>query len=288
MLKIEYSKSNILEIVYLIMGVKMDLIAKDITYSSGDAKIKAYIAYPDKLNHLPGLVIVHEIFGLNDHIRDVARRFANQGYAVIAPHLYSRPGNPTEQEIQKSMQFMLSIPPAKQRDQEFVQQEMSKLPEDERSTIARVWGWMTKRDYAENIIDLKSACKWLSSQNFVDKSKIGCMGFCMGGTLTGRLAAEGEDLKTGIIFYGESPPADKVENIKCLMMGLYGGEDHRITDKVPEFEKEMKAAGKHFVYYVYPGAHHAFFNNTGRNYDENAAKDAWEKCKDFLSQNLKG
>ena len=265
----------------------MDLIADDVKYASGGAEIDAYFIRPDNGARNPSLILVHEIFGLNDHIRDVARRFANEGYAVIAPDLYSRPGSPSSSGIAKVMKFMFSIPPAKQRDAEFVQQEMAKLPEEERKAVSEVWNWMTNRDYSNNVKDLRSAFGWLSSQDSVDKERIGCLGFCMGGTLTGRLASSGEDLKAAVIFYGENPPATLVKDIKCQVMGLYGGEDHRITDRVPELEEEMAKAGKLFVHHVYPGAHHAFFNDTGRNYDGEAARDAWIRCLGFLSGTLK-
>lgn len=265
----------------------MDLVTKEIGYTSSGAEISAFVAYEDRKERMPGLIIIHEIFGLNDHVREVARRFAMQGYAVIAPHLYSRPGNPTGEEIQKAMRFMYSLPQGKQRDQAFVQEQMGALPEAERESISGVWGWMTRRDYGQNVADLRAAFNWMKDQEFVDGNRMGCLGFCMGGTLAGRLASSGEELKAAIIFYGENPPSDQIVNIRCPILGLYGGEDHRITDRVPELENEMRSLDKSFVYKIYPNAHHAFFNETGRNFNKEAADDAWRKANEFLKENLK-
>lgn len=265
----------------------MELTTKETEYESSSAKIRAYVAYGKSKNPLPGLILIHEIFGLNDHIKDVARRFAAQGYAVIAPHLYSRPESPTTEEIGKTLQFISSIRPANQKDPAYVWAQMEKLPENERGVVSRVWSMMMNMDYTAHVKDLRAAVEWLSSQDFVNKHKIGCIGFCMGGTLAGRLASSGENLSAAIIFYGEDPPADQIDNIRCPILGLYGAEDRRITDRVPEFEKEMKIHGKRFEYHIYAGAYHAFFNDTGKNYNEEAATDAWKRANDFLSKNLK-
>ena len=264
----------------------MEIEKKEINYYSAGAQIRAYFAAPRGGSRLPGIVLIHDIFGLSDNLRDIANRFASEGYAVIAPHLYSRPGNPSPEEIEKSMAFIMSIPPSEQRNQDFVKSKMADLPESERQMVQRTWSWMTNRSYSTNIEDLKAAFRWLSENEAADRNRIGCLGFCMGGTLAGRLACSIRELKASVIFYGENPPPDKIADIRCPVLGLYGGEDHRITDKVPELEKAMKAAGKSFEYKIYPGAHHAFFSSVAKSYNESAAKDSWNVVIGFLSQKL--
>ena len=105
----------------------------------------------------------------------------------------------------------------------------------------------------------------------------------MGGALSVRLAAAGAPLAACVIFYGAAPPFERIPHIRCPVLGLYGGEDRGITDGVPSFAEEMQKAGKSFEYHVYPGAAHAFFNDTRAEvYREDAAKDAWQRTLSFF------
>ncbi len=261
-----------------------EIIEEHMIYKSGNAGIKAYIARPAGKSRMPAVIVIHEIFGVDGHMEEVARRFAKQGYVALAPDLFSRPGTPvTMDDIKKGMAFMMSIPMEKQRDQSVMQAELAKLPQSERNSISKTMAWLMTRDYTDNVTDLKSAFNWLKSQDYVDQSKIFSLGFCMGGTLSGRLAAEGTALAGSVIFYGENPPADKIKNIECPVLGLYGAEDHRITDAVPSLESEMKKSGKKFDYKIYNGAYHAFFNDTRPHYNKEAAADAWKRVIKFFS-----
>ena len=258
-----------------------------IKYKSDGAGISAYLARPDMQGSFPAVIVIHEIFGLDGHIEDVARRFAASGYVALAPDLYSRPGTPvTMQEIAESMGFMMGIPPAKQRDPAVMVEEMAKLPEAKKAAVGKTMQWLMHRDYSDNVLDLQSALKWLSEQEYVSKGAIASLGFCMGGTLSARLAATGADLSACVIFYGESPPEEQIRNIRCPVLGLYGSEDHRITDAMPQFEKAMKENGKRFDHRVYSGAYHAFFNDTRPHYSKDAAADAWKTVLSFLGESV--
>ena len=117
--------------------------------------------------------------------------------------------------------------------------------------------------------------------------KIGSVGFCFGGGMSGHLACTGRT-DASIIFYGENPPMDKVKNIKGALMGLYGGEDMRINATLDVLVKAMAESGKEFTMKIYPGTTHAFFNDTSqRTYNKAAADDAWQMLLYFFKANLK-
>ncbi len=264
------------------------IIAQNVKYASTGAHISAYLARPDADGRFPAVIVIHEIFGLDRHIEDVARRFAQNGYVALAPDLYSRPGTPvTAEEIAQAMDFMMKIPPARQRDQAVMAEEMSKLPEQDRAAVGKTMKWLMHRDYSTNVTDLAAAIDYLSSQPYVRKGAVASLGFCMGGTLSARLAAKGADLAACVIFYGEAPAQESISAIKCPVLGLYGAEDHRITDALPQFDKSMRDNGKSFSHHVYPGAHHAFFNDTRPHYNKQAAEEAWKEVLSFLAEHCK-
>jgi carboxymethylenebutenolidase len=247
------------------------------------AEIDAYLAVPDGPGPWPGIIVIHEIWGLVPHIEDVARRFADAGYTALAPDLYSRGGLPvTPEEIGRAMAFMQAVPVEERADADAVGRHVAELPAGDRDVVQRALAWLQTRDLGGNVADLRAALGWLASQPFVDPRHICSLGFCMGGGLSARLAASGVDLAGAVVFYGEHPPADEIANIRCRMLGLYGGEDHRITDGVPELARAMAAAGKRFEYHVYAGAPHAFFNDTREaTYRPEAARDAWARVLAF-------
>ena len=109
----------------------------------------------------------------------------------------------------------------------------------------------------------------------------------MGGMVSGSLATLSSDLRAAVIFYGQNPPLERVPDIRARVLGIYGGEDHRITDTVPELEEAMKEAGKSFEYHIYPGAPHAFFNDSRDNHREEAASDAWRRVLAFFDETLR-
>ena len=268
------------------MVENVEVKGERVEYQSGDHKIKAYVASPNsETGKLPAVIVVHEIFGLDAHIEDVARRFAAEGYVALAPDLYSKPGMPvTPQEIEKGMGFMMSLPPSEMRNHEYVAARIQELPKDDGEVVGKAMRWLTGRNLDEHVPDLKAGFEWVARNGSVDKNRIFAIGFCMGGTLVGRLAAEGTELAGASIFYGENPAAEKIARIKCPVLGIYGGEDHRITDKVPELEKLMKENGKSFRYRIFPGAYHAFFNDTRKMYNKEAAADAWREVLGFFGK----
>ncbi|MDA8193083.1 MAG: dienelactone hydrolase family protein [Thermaerobacter sp.] len=235
----------------------------------------------------PAVIVIHEIWGLDAHILDVARRFAAQGYIGFAPQLYTgaMAEAMTPARIMAGMQVLRNAPPEVQRDPERLQATWGdRSPEEQQAltTLIKVMSPATRAQFAR---DVSGAVRFLAARPEVDSRRIACLGFCMGGGITANVATLVPDLWKAVIFYGENPPLDRVPAINSQVLGLYGEADPRITDTVPSLAEAMAAHGKSFAYQVYPGAPHAFFNDTrDATYRPEAAQDAWRRVLDFLGK----
>ncbi len=258
-------------------------------YDGSTGKIDAYITGPAGSDKHPGIVLIHEIFGLNDHTKDVADRIAREGYVVLAPHLFSSkhvPQTMTQQNIQLTMQFMMSLPPERQRDMGYVQEQLARYDETKRDAIQSLMGVLFNLPRQKLAEELSAGVDYLNSLPNIHSGNIGSAGFCFGGAMSAELGCTGKTAAT-VIFYGQNPePIDRVKNINGPILGLYGALDKRINEHLNELVRAFVDYDKIFELVVYRGAAHAFFNNTGRNYNEEAAKDAWERLKKFFSANL--
>ena len=230
------------------------LISSDIKYSSTDGvSIGAYLTRPKGEGKLPAVVVLHENRGLVDHVRDVARRLAKAGYVALAPDLLSRQGgtgsfgSPAE-----------AIEGIRKVDEEVV----------------------TK--------DLTGGINYLKGQNYVRANKIGVVGFCWSGGQATLILTRNRDLAAGVVYYGRNPnDLDDVKNISAPVLANYGEKDERITAGVPALVEAMNKHGKSFDYKIYPGAQHAFNNDTNpQRYDAEAAKDAWARTLEFFKKHL--
>ncbi len=225
-----------------------------VTYPSTDGTpIKAYLTRPKKAGKLPAVVVIHQNRGLDDHIRDVARRLAKAGYAALAPDLMSRLGG--TDSFPNSDAVIAAI---KKVDEEMI----------------------TK--------DLIGAIDYLKGQNFVRPNKIGVVGFCWGGGNVLLIATRDKDLAAAVVYYGRNPKnLDDVRNITAPVLGHYGEKDEAITSGAPKLAAAMKKYGKSFEYKVYPGAPHAFNDDTNRDrYRPEAAKEAWGRTLQFFKEHL--
>ncbi|HEV8595194.1 MAG TPA: dienelactone hydrolase family protein [Thermoplasmata archaeon] len=265
----------------------MAVTGERLSYNSRGLDRPAYLARPPSEESRPGVVVIHEIFGLTPHIEHVARRLAEHGYVAFAPDLFAHGGRPvSDEELESAMRFLRTIPPEVRRDPAAQQARIGELPEAERGPTTRALDWLRNRDMDAYTPDMLAAVDFLSRQPFVRPDRIGSVGFCFGGALSVRLAAAGAPLAACIIFYGAAPPADRIPNIRGPVLGLYGGDDRGITDAVPAFAEAMRAAGKSFESHSYPGAGHAFFNDQRETYREEAARDAWQRTLAFFRQHL--
>lgn len=261
-------------------------------YEGATGTIEAYLSRPLSGGPRPAVIVIHEVFGLVDHTKDVANRFAAQGYAALAPNLFSGDEQLrsvlTSSNVGAVMEFMRTIPPEKRRDMPYVQQELSKQTEKSRTVLQKtmqlLFGGLPKDKLTD---DLARAVDYLNSQSFVKPRKVGSIGFCFGGGMSINLACHAETAAC-VVFYGENPsPLELVNNIKCPVLGIYGGEDERINAKLDQLVKAMIEYKKDFEMRIYPGAPHAFFNDTSSTtYRERAAKDAWDRVLRFFGRTL--
>ena len=230
------------------------LTSSDVKFQAADGEaVSGYLSRPKGDDKRPGVVVVHEWRGINDHIRDVARKLAKAGYVALVPDLLSRRGG------------------------------TASFPTPEAATEA-----LLKIDQETMFKDLSAATNFLKHQNFVRAEKIGVIGFCWGGGKALAFTTRSKDLAASVIYYGDNPRnLDDVKNITAPVLGQYGGADERITSGVPKLEEAMKKYGKSFEYKIYPGAPHAFNNDTdGRSYREEAAKEAWKRTLAFFKAHL--
>ncbi len=226
--------------------------ASTVTYPGGGVTMSGYLVKPKSgSGPFPGVIVIHENRGLTDHIKDVTRRVANLGYVALGVDLLSRLGG-TEKYA----------PPADPT------QAINSLKQDDVNA------------------DLVASVAFLKSQPFV-KPKIGVVGFCWGGANSLQTAINSKDIAAAIVFYGRNPAnIDDVQKIAGAVQGTYGELDQSITPGVPALDAAMKKYNKSFEYKIYPGANHAFFNDTGPRFNEAAAKDAWARLVDFYKKNL--
>ncbi len=263
-----------------------------ISYRGTGGDVTAYLVRPHSASGpRPAVIVIHAIFGLNDHIRRVADRVAALGYVALAPHLYSygelaeifAPGN-----VMTGMKFMQGLDPAKRGDPSYIQQKLSEVPQESREGVSRMMGKMFSGMPMEQLRDdLVPAAAYLESQSYVTKGKVGSVGFCMGGSLSISLACR-RPISACVLFYGQNPsPIEEVERIQGPVMGLYGAEDMRVNADLDKLVAAMVKYKKDFQMKTYPGAAHEFFNDTNpMSYREAAAKDAWERVGAFYSKAL--
>ncbi|PJJ55775.1 dienelactone hydrolase family protein [Compostimonas suwonensis] len=219
------------------------------------------------------LILIHEIWGLVEHIRQVADRYAAQGYLVIAPDLLSGVGITPDAGLE--LMALMSEP-----DEEKRLAAQPRLRESFAPAYAPEYGeWATAA--------LGRVVDYLVEQPGV-QGRIGVLGFCFGGTYGFALAAADTRVRVAVPFYGQAPEADRIAGIHCPVLAFYGGQDERLMTALPEVEREMAAAGVDFTATVYPDAGHAFFNDTGSRYDADAAADSWARSTEFLARALAG
>lgn len=217
----------------------------------GGGKAAAFEARPSGTGAYPGVLVVQEWWGLNDHIRDIAERLAAEGFVALAPDLYK-----------------------------------GKTTKDPDLAAA----WMAALDREEAMTILLAALRFLQEKEPVYAEHIGVVGFCMGGSYALLLACRVPALKAAIPFYGDVPdPISEVSKIRCPVLFIAGGKDKWINEsKVRPLEEAFDQYGVQGEVRVYPEADHAFFNDTRPDvYNAPAAQDAWTRALGLLSRTLK-
>ena len=214
------------------------------------AEMSGYLAMPvDATAKLPAVIVIHENRGLNEHIRDVTRRLALEGFVALAPDFLSPIGGTPEDEDQA------------------------------RKMIGDLDGVMT-------IADAKMARAYLAALQQTN-GKVGAVGFCWGGGLVNSMAVADPDLGAGVAYYGRQPQTADVPAIKAPLVLHYAGLDERINAGIADYEAALKANGNRYEIFVYDGVNHAFNNDTSAaRYDKAAAELAWGRTVAFLKAEL--
>jgi carboxymethylenebutenolidase len=236
------------------------LIAGEVKIATKDGEIPAYRAMPEKKKNCPTVLVVQEIFGVHEHIKDVCRRFAKAGYLAIAPDLYVRQGDTTKLPMNQIMPIVGKVPDA---------QVMS---------------------------DLDATAAWALKNG--GSNKLAITGFCWGGRITWLYSAHNPKLKAGVAWYGRlavpaqvSPlqpkhPLELVNDLKAPVLGLYGAKDKGIPVADAEKMKEaLKAAKKPSDVIVYPNSDHGFHADYRAQYNKADAQDGWAKLLAWFKKN---
>lgn len=233
-------------------------------------KIPYFLVTPENSNK-KGLILIHEIWGLNDNIRDISRRFGKEGYTVLAPDLLAE--LPDENRITPDILLTMRNPKNREESQEKMKSILKPIQSNEFLEIS--------------ISKTKECFRYLKNiQNIPD---IGIIGFCFGGTYCFALSMFEKDLKASIPFYGRFPfqYTNNIEDINCKTLAFYGEEDTELITSIPDIKSRMDQYGKDFEYIVYPNCGHAFFNEKNLGlYNKEAAQAAWDKTLEFLKENL--
>lgn len=221
-------------------------------------QVPVYRAQPQGKKDLPVVLVVSEIFGVHEHIADVARRFAKLGYLALAPDLFVRQGNPATYN---------SVA-------EVMKEVVSKVPDE------------------QALHDLDACVAW-AKNNGGNTDKLGITGFCWGGRITWLYAAHNPKLKAGVAWYGRlvgektalapANPVDIAPSLKVPVLGLYGGKDTGITlDTVEKMKAALAQGSSKSEIVIFPNSGHAFHADYRPSYVEADAKDGWKRCVDWF------
>jgi len=224
-----------------------------VQYQSGKVAMSAFVAAPQTKERRPAVIVIQEWWGLTDHIKEIARRYAGEGYVAIAPDLYSRLGHALTTDAGEAGKLMNTL----------------------------------KQD--DGMTDLNATVAYVKSVPEIDTAKIGVTGFCMGGSYALMLPCVNPDIKAAVPFYGQVPnPDTPIQKLACPVLYLYGEDDGWITKAdVERLAAAFKKYGKAGEIKTYPRAPHAFFRDTDPSvYRPDAAKDAWARAKAFFKQHL--
>lgn len=269
----------------------MELYTDWVTHTREGKSMRAFLAHPAMVTQtLPAILVIQEIWGADEHIRDVTRRIASAGYVALAPDLYSRGGRPeilSEGRIKESKHFLDSIPRAAWQDPDAFRKALAILDPAKADRIRETTE--TLLGPRDNDVYCRDMSAWVDFLNSAEPSRgqpVASIGYCMGGALSFALATFEPRLKVAQVYYGVAPSADKMARIACPVHGFYGGKDPHITNAVPDVAKTMQELGKTYAHTIYPQAGHAFFNDTRAAYDVDAARDAWAQSLSLFRQHL--
>jgi carboxymethylenebutenolidase len=220
-----------------------------VKFQANGRDAEGYLSVPSSGSG-PGIVVIQEYWGLVPHIKAVADRFAREGFVALAPDLYH--GETT-------------------------------------SSADHAWKLLLALRADEAAEDLRGAVRYLLQHQAVSSRKIATIGFCMGGALSLFAASKNPEVGACVVFYGIHPNIKpEIPNLHASVLGIFGEKDSFVSqESVQALAQELTQHGKVFEFHTYPGVDHAFFNDTGKNYNRDAAEDAWTRMIDFLRRNYR-
>jgi len=222
--------------------------ARMTSFQSGRRQLEGYIARPEGDGPFPGIVVIHELFGLNENIKDIARRFADKGYVALAVDLFAG-----RNRTIYMFRFMS--------------------------------GWLFNSLNNGSIHNLKATLTFLSEQPGVDESRLGAVGFCLGGMFAVCWACTDDRLKAIAPYYATNPRPLQAVGRLCPVVGSYPGNDFTASSG-KKLDVELDRYHVPHDIKIYPGAKHSFFNDTLSNYHEAAAQDSWERVLAFFGEHI--
>lgn len=236
------------------------LTAGEVKIPAKGGEMPAYRAMPEKGGTFPIVLVVQEIFGVHEHIKDICRRLAKLGYLAVAPELYARQGDVS-----------------KMADTQEIFKVVSRVPD------------------AQVMADLDAAADWAGKSGKGDLKRLGITGFCWGGRIVWLYAAHSQQLKAGVAWYGRlvgqasdlqpQHPIDVAAKLKAPVLGLYGGADTGIPiETVERMRQTLKAAGGGSEIVVYPDVPHAFHADYRPSYRKEAAQDGWKRMLEWFQR----
>lgn len=216
--------------------------------ANGKGGMDSFLAKPDGAGPFPGVIVIHEIFGLNDNIRDISRQFAEQGYAALGVDLFSN---------RNRMICMMQI----------------------------IHGMLIRPLNNSMLDDLKSCVAFLQKQSGVDANRIGTVGFCMGGAYALQLAITDKGMKAASVFYGANPKPLEAVAEACPIVGSYPDKDFT-TKAARELEVSLTKYNVPHDIKIYDNTQHSFYSQQRTPFEVDASKDAWQRMLSFFQQHL--
>ena len=223
-----------------------DIHSEYVKYLSSRDTITAYLAYPERRDAAPGVIVIHDIYGLGDRLRPAVERLAREGFVAIGPDLLSRRGGtPASQDSSRKLIFTLNA-----------------------DTLTK---------------DLDATYAYLRTLKAVRADRIGVIGFCWGGSQSFRYATNNPSLRAFVVCYGTGPDSTALARIKAKGLGVYAENDARIDSGLPSLTPQLQRAGVDYHYAIYPGVGHAFLQVTDK---PQVADSAWGVIMRFFRTQL--
>ena len=232
------------------IAADIKIVTEEVVYHNNGKDVIGYFARPDDNQKHKGIILIHEWWGLNDNIRENARKFAKLGYVALAVDLYEGQSTTTREQAKK---LATSV----------------------------------RKNMEDAFMNLKSAISYVKNHANVNPKRVASIGWCFGGGWSYQIAKNNLGAKASVIYYGHFNPKDDLGKMRATILGNFGAEDLSIkVDTVHEFQAKLKTLSGDHEIYIYENAGHAFANEGGSRYNKEAADLAWKRTVAFLNKNL--